>query len=143
MISMELHVLSAATWTGGLGALVVVLGANRTLLAHALPRFSKLATVCLVVVTVTGLFNGLVELAVNPSRTVFEGLFTSDYGILLGLKSLCLVTLAVLGARIRWRLMPAIAAHKATALLAWAAVELGVMGLAFGIASVLTRAPIT
>ncbi|MCG8917564.1 CopD family protein [Actinokineospora sp. PR83] len=142
MISMELHVLSAAAWTGGLGAVVVVLGANRALLAHALPRFSKLATVCLVLVTVTGAFNGFVELAVSPTLSVLEGLFTTGYGILLLLKTLCLLTLAVLGARIRWGLLPAVAAHKPTALVTWAAVELGVMGLAFGLATVLTRAPI-
>jgi len=142
MISMELHVLSAATWTGGLGAVVVVLAANRALLAHALPRFSKLATVCLVLVTVTGAFNGFVELAVSPTLTVLGGLFTTGYGILLVLKTLCLLTLAVLGARIRWKLLPAVTAHKPTALVTWAAVELGVMGLAFGLATVLTRAPI-
>lgn len=143
MISMELHVMSAAAWTGGLGAVVALLAANRTLLGHALPRFSKLATICLVVVTATGLFNGLIELAVNPTRTLFEGLFETSYGILVLLKIACLVALAALGAHVRWRLMPAVIAHKRTAMLSWVAVELAVMGLAFGFAVILTRAPVS
>ncbi|WP_424183680.1 copper resistance D family protein [Actinokineospora sp. G85] len=142
MISMELHVMSAAAWTGGLGAVAVLLAGNRTLLAHTLPRFSKLATACLVLVTITGVFNGYVELAVSPSLSLVEGLFTTGYGVLLLLKTGCLLALGALGAHIRWRLLPAIAAHKTTALVTWAAVELGVMGLAFGLATVLTRAPI-
>ncbi|MBM7771079.1 putative copper resistance protein D [Actinokineospora baliensis] len=143
MISMELHVMSAAAWTGGLGALVVLLAANRTLLAQALPRFSKLATVCLVVVTATGLFNGAVELLVNPNIPLVEALVGTRYGVLVLLKTACLVGLAALGARIRWKLMPAIAAHRGTALVAWAGVELAIMGLAFGFAVVLTRAPVS
>ncbi|WP_018686949.1 copper resistance D family protein [Actinokineospora enzanensis] len=141
MISMELHVLGAAAWTGGLGAVVVLLAANRTLLAHALPRFSKLATVCLGLVTLTGLVNGLAELAFNPTRTLWAGLATG-YGVLFLLKIGCLLALAGLGARIRWRLLPAITEHRTTALVGWAAVELAVMGLAFGFAVVLTRAPL-
>ncbi|MGQ0839932.1 copper resistance D family protein [Actinokineospora sp.] len=143
MISMELHVMSAAAWTGGLGAVVVLLAANRTLLAQALPRFSKLATLCLVVVTATGMFNALVELAVSPGGTLLDGLFGSGYGALVVLKTTCLVALAALGANIRWRLMPGIVAHKRTALLGWAGLELAVMGLAFGFAVVLTRAPVS
>jgi putative copper resistance protein D len=143
MISMELHVMSAAAWTGGLGAVVALLAANRTLLGHALPRFSKLATICLVLVTATGLFNGLIELAVNPTRTLFEGLFETSYGVLVLLKITCLAALAGLGAHVRWRLMPAVIAHKRTAMLSWVAVELAVMGLAFGFAVILTRAPVS
>ncbi|MDQ3405981.1 MAG: CopD family protein [Actinomycetota bacterium] len=143
MISMELHVMSAAAWTGGLGAVVVLLVANRTLLAQALPRFSKLATICLIVAGATGLFNGLVELAVSPTYGLIAGLFGTGYGILVVLKIMCLVGLAVLGAHIRWRLLPGVLAHRRTALLGWAGLELAVMGLAFGFAVVLTRAPVS
>ncbi|PPK68141.1 CopD family protein [Actinokineospora auranticolor] len=143
MISMELHVLGSAAWTGGLGALVVLLAANRTLLAQAIPRFSKLATVCLVVVAVTGLFNGIVELLVNPTHSLWSGLFTTGYGLLLLLKTGCLGALAVVGGTIRWRLMPAIAALRTTALVTLAGIELSIMGLAFGFAVILTRAPVS
>ncbi|HVK20355.1 MAG TPA: CopD family protein [Actinokineospora sp.] len=142
MISMELHVMSAAAWTGGLGAVVALVAANRTLLGHALPRFSKLATVCLVLVTATGLFNGLIELAVSPTHDLVSGLFTTSYGVLVIIKTTCLVALAALGAHVRWRLMPGVVAHKRTALLGWVGLELAVMGLAFGFAVILTRAPV-
>lgn len=140
MISLELHVLGAVTWTGGLGAVVVLLAANRTLLATALPRFSRLATVCLGVVAVTGVFNGLMELA--DERNIFAALVGTGYGLLVLGKLTCLGLLAGLGGNIRWRLLPAIMRHQRTALVAWAALELSVMGLAFGFAVVLSRAPV-
>jgi putative copper resistance protein D len=143
MVSMELHVLAAATWTGGLGAVVALLAANRTLLILALPRFSKVATVCLFTVVATGLFNGLVELALSPGRDLVGALFGTDYGWLVLLKATCFGLLATLGAHIRWRLLPAIVRHQRTALVGWAALELAVMGLAFGFAVVLTRASVS
>lgn len=142
MISMELHVLGAAVWTGGLGAVVVVLAANRTLLATALPRFSLLATVCLCVVAATGLFNAVVELGSVPGRDVFDILFSTGYGTLVILKLVCFGLLAALGGNIRWRLMPGIVRHQRTAIVGWATLELAVMGAAFGFAVVLTRTPV-
>ena len=143
MVSIELHVLGAAAWTGGLGAVVVLLAANRTLLATALPRFSALATSCLVVVAATGLFNAFVELAVRPDTDLVDNLFGTGYGTLVLLKVGCLALLAASGGHIRWRLLPGIIRHRRTALVGWAALELAVMGLAFGFAVVLTRSPIS
>jgi putative copper resistance protein D len=143
MISMELHVMSAVAWTGGLGAMAVLLIGNRTLLAHALPRFSKLATLCLVLSVVTGLFNAAVEILVNPTIGFWSALFTTAYGQLVLLKVLCAVGIGTLGANLRWRLMPRIVRHERTALAAWASLELTVMALAFGFAVVLTRAPVS
>jgi copper resistance protein D len=142
MVSMELHVMAAVTWTGGLGAVVVLLATNRTLLAHALPRFSKLAMICLVLSAGTGLFNGLAELLLTPGSDLWRDLFGTNYGILVLLKITCVVLLAVLGANIRWRLLPGIMRHQRTALVGWAAAELAIMGLAFGFAVILTRAPV-
>lgn len=142
MISMELHVLGAAVWTGGLGAVVVVLTTNRTLLAHALPRFSKVATACLCVVAATGLFNAAVELGSVPGRDLFGNLFGTGYGTLVILKFTCVGLLAALGGNIRWRLMPGIVRHQRTALVGWATLELAIMGAAFGFAVVLTRTPV-
>jgi len=140
MISMELHVLAAATWTGGLTAMVVLLAANRTLLAGTIPRFSQLATACLAVVIATGLFNAGVELI--GSGDLFGELFGTGYGVLVLCKLGCFCLLAALGANIRWRLLPAIERHQRTALVAWAGLELAVMGLAFGFAVALSRTPI-
>jgi copper resistance protein D len=143
MVSMELHVMAAVTWTGGLGAVVVLLAANRTLLAHALPRFSTLATVCVIVSAGTGLFNGFAELLLTPGSELWRDLFSTNYGILVLLKITCVGLLAAVGANVRWRLLPGILRHARTPLVTWAAVELAVMGLAFGFAVVLTRAPVT
>ena len=143
LVAMELHVMGAAVWSGGLGAVVVLLAANRTLLITALPRFSRLAAVCLLVVAATGLFNAAVELAINPEKSLLGALFGTHYGLLVLLKITCVTLLAALGGHIRWRLLPAILRHSRTALVGWAALELGVMGLAFGFAVVLTRAPLT
>jgi putative copper resistance protein D len=142
MISMELHVMSSAAWTGGLGAVAVVLAANRTLLATTLPRFSRLAAICLVVVAATGLFNGVVQILLTPGRSPVAALFGTAYGQLVLLKIVCVASLAALGGTIRWRLLPAITRRQPTALLRWAAFELGVMGLAFGFAVTLSRAPV-
>jgi putative copper resistance protein D len=140
---MELHVMAAVLWTGGLGAVAVLLVTNRTLLAHALPRFSRLAAICLVVSVVTGLFNGFAELLLKPNGDLWRDLFTTDYGILVVLKITCVTLLALLGANIRWRLLPGILRHQRTTLAGWAALELSIMGLAFGFAVVLTRAPVS
>lgn len=142
MISMELHVMSAAAWTGGLSVLAVLLAGNRALLAHALPRFSKLATVCLLVSAATGLFNAVVELQLQPVMSFWEALFSTPYGLLVIGKLLCVGAIALVGARMRWRLLPAIAAHKNSAFVSWTALEVAIMGLAFGFAVVLTRAPV-
>jgi putative copper resistance protein D len=142
MISMELHVLGAAAWTGGLGALVVLVAHRKGLLAEALPKFSKLATISLVLVTATGLFNGLLELGLNPVVSLPGSLFTTSYGLLLIGKAVCAGALALLGANIRWRLLPRIAKHQRTAVLGWAAAELAIMGVAFGLAVVLASAPV-
>lgn len=142
MLSMELHVMAAAAWTGGLGALAVVLHGHRAVLATALPKFSKLATICLVVTAASGLFNAIVELQIQPNLSFFAALFETSYGLLVVGKILCAAGIAVAGARLRWRLMPSIADHKHTAFAAWATLELAIMGLAFGFAVVLTRAPV-
>ncbi|GLZ32644.1 copper resistance protein CopD [Lentzea sp. NBRC 105346] len=143
MVSMELHVLGAAAWTGGLGAVIALVAWRKGLLATALPRFSKVATVCLIVVSATGLFNGLLELVLNPVEKLPGSLFTTGYGLLVVGKALCAGAIALLGANVRWRLLPHIEKHRATAVATWAAMEVTIMGVAFGLAVVLSRAPVT
>jgi putative copper export protein len=142
MVSMELHVVAAAAWTGGLVALAVLLTRDRELLARALPRFSRLATVALVVVALSGLFSGLVELALSPTTSLPGSLFTTHYGQLVVAKVIFVCAVGALGANIRWRLLPGVARRQATSFAAWAALEVGVMGLAYGVAVALTRAPV-
>jgi putative copper resistance protein D len=143
MVSMELHVLGAAAWTGGLGALMALVAYRKGLLAVALPKFSKVATVALVVVAVTGLFNGLLELILNPVVPFPQSLYTTGYGLLFLGKAVCAGLIALLGAHIRWRLLPKISQHKVTAIVQWAVLEVTIMGVAFGLAVILSRAPVS
>ncbi|MGH3620649.1 MAG: copper resistance D family protein, partial [Sciscionella sp.] len=142
LVSMELHVLGAVAWSGGLLAVIGAVAASRSLLSTTLPRFSTLATVSLLLVGVTGLVNGWLELYLTPGVHWYTALFTTGYGQVLIGKMLCFSALAALGGSIRFRLLPLIARHQRTGLVAWATVELAVMGLAFGFAVVLTRAPV-
>lgn len=142
LISLELHVLAAITWVGGLGATAALLPANRVLLAHALPRFSRLATLCLLITAGTGVFNGVVQLALAPDTNLWSALFTTPYGILVLLKVVAAGTIAALGGYVRLKLLPSIVRHQRTALALWVTLELTVMGLALGFAVVLTRTPV-
>lgn len=142
MVSMELHVMGAALWTGGLCAVVVPLATRPDLLSAALPRFSRLATIALFLVAATGLFNGLVELALSPVTTLPGSLVTTGYGQLVVGKTVCVVALAALGASIRYRLLPRIVRREPSAVAAWALAEVTVMGVAYGLAVVLTRAAV-
>ena len=143
MISMELHVVAASAWAGGLGAVVIFLARKPALLAIALPRFSRLATWCVFVVGLTGVFNGLVELSLSPITDLPGNLFTTRYGVLLLAKTLFMCVIAVTASVVRFRLLPRIAAGRRTAVAVWCGWELVVLALAFGVAVVLTRASVT
>lgn len=142
MVSMELHVLGAVTWTGGLLATMLLVTTNRRLLAEVLPRFSKLATLCVFLTGITGLLNGWLELYLTPGVHWYVALVTTGYGwIVLG-KAVCVLGAGLLGGYTRLRLLPGILARRATAVATWTTVELAVLGLAFGLASVLVRSPV-
>ncbi|MGP4021065.1 copper resistance D family protein [Saccharopolyspora sp. 5N708] len=141
MISMELHVIAAAMWTGGLAAVALFVAPHRGLLAVALPRFSKLATIAIFVVGLSGLFNGLMELIITPGVGL-PGLVTTGYGQIILAKIACLVVLGAVASQLRFRLLPRIARHQRTAFIGWAAAEVGVMGAAYGLGIVLSRSPV-
>jgi putative copper resistance protein D len=136
-------VVAATAWAGGLAAVVIFLGGRPDLLAGALPRFSKLATWCVFIVALTGMFNGLVELSLSPITALPWNLFTTYYGVLLVGKLVCMAIVAASASVVRFRLLPRIAAGRRTAVAFWCGVELLVLALAFGIAVALTRAPVT
>ena len=142
LVSLELHVLSAVAWTGGLLAVMLLVATNRDILAEALPRFSKLATICVFTVGVTGAFNGWFELYITPGIHWYVALFTTGYGAILIGKLVCISGAAALGGYTRFKLLPAIAARRTTAVLKWATLEVTVLGVAFGLAAVLVRAPV-
>jgi putative copper resistance protein D len=143
MISMELHVVAASAWAGGLAAVIVFLSRHRDLLVVALPKFSRLATWCVFVVGISGLFNGLLELYLSPITTMPSSLVTTPYGVMLLVKMACLAGVAVIALVVRTRLLPKVVAGRRTALAVWCGWELTILAVAFGAAVVLTRATVT
>ncbi|MGP3917179.1 copper resistance D family protein [Nonomuraea sp. 10N515B] len=142
MVSMEIHVMGAAAWTGGLVATAVFVAPHKELLAAVLPKFSRMATVCLLLVGLSGLITGLGTMALTPGVTLPGAIVTSPYGVLVVVKTLLMASLVPLAAHIRFRLLPAVRHGRATALVGWAAAEVSVMGLAYGVAVAITRASI-
>jgi copper resistance protein D len=142
VISMHLHVIAAVVWAGGLLSVITLTVADRHLLADVLPRYSVVATICVFLTAATGVFNGWFELYLTPGVRWYEALVTTGYGQVVLLKTGTLIVAGLLGARIRFALLPSIRRHRHTAVAAWAAAELGVIGLAFGLAVVLIRSPV-
>ncbi|GAA1995059.1 CopD family protein [Nakamurella flavida] len=142
MVSMELHVVAASAWAGGLGAVVVFLSGRADLLAVALPRFSRLATWCVVVVGLSGVFNGLLELAVSPVTNLPESLWQTRYGVLILAKTALMIVVAAIAVVVRQRLLPRILDRRRTAVAVWCGWELVVLGMAFGVAVALTRSSV-
>ncbi|MHA6793168.1 cytochrome c oxidase assembly protein [Pseudonocardia bannensis] len=131
--SLVLHVLAASLWVGGLVAVIGLAaggtrGADRNAaLSTAVPRFSRLALVCWVVLALTGVTNALI-------RVPFGALVGSSYGRLVLGKIAALLALGVLGAVHRRRSVNAAARGETSALLRLGGVEvllmLGTIGLA-------------
>lgn len=143
MLSMELHVVAATAWAGGLAAVVVFLSRRPALLAVALPRFSRLATWCVFVVGITGIFNGLLELALSPITHLPGSIFTTRYGVLLIAKATCMAIVAVLAIHVRRRILPRVSGGRTTAIAFWCGLEILTLAAAFGVAVVLTRSAVT
>lgn len=142
LVSIELHVIAAVLWTGGLLAVMLLLGLERDLLAGALPRFSALATVCVFLTGFSGLFNGWYDLYSAPGIPWYLALFTTPYGWVLIGKALCVAGAGLLGGYTRLRLLPKIVERRKTAVVTWTTVEIGVLAVAFGLAAILVRAPV-
>ncbi|MDG9675814.1 cytochrome c oxidase assembly protein [Micromonospora sp. DH14] len=131
--SLALHVLAAATWVGGLVALLMV--RRSRLLADAAARYSRLALGCFVAVTVSGLANAAVRLG------TVEQLWQSRYGWLVLGKLAALLILGALGAAHRSRTLPALRAGRPRAFGRLAAGELIVFAATVGLAVALSRSP--
>ncbi len=143
MVVMELHVVTASAWAGALGAVIILLARRPELLAMAMPRYSRLATWCVLIVGVSGIFTGLLELALSPVTSLPESLWTTRFGVLVLAKAAFIVVIAGIAIVVRTRLLPQIAAGRRTAVAVWCGWELIVLALAFGVAVVLTRASVT
>ena len=97
-----LHVAAVGFWIGGLAALLIALReASNEERAPAARRFSTLAGLAIAIVALTGLLRAIAEVG------TWEGLFGTDYGRLVIVKSLLLGILALLGATNRFWSVPA------------------------------------
>jgi putative copper export protein/methionine-rich copper-binding protein CopC len=90
-----IHMLTVAAWAGGLGALWLLLGHGRAREATA-QRFSRLATVCLVVSLGTGLW--MLDTVVGLAPAKLLDAWGTDYALLLYLKIGLFGIMASLGA---------------------------------------------
>ena len=104
VVSESLHVLAAVAWLGGLLVIATCLlrRASDEDLFDILPRFSRLALVCVGLILLTGLFQAWREVGLS-----WTALVTTSYGRLVSAKFLGLVALIGLGAFARWSLRSA------------------------------------
>jgi cytochrome c oxidase assembly factor CtaG/putative copper export protein len=134
--SLLLHVWAVSLWVGGLVAvlaLAVARGPDRPVaLATAVPRFSRTALVCWVVIGGTGVVNALVRVAPGD-------LLTSSYGALVVGKAAALGVLGALGLAHRRRTVDRAAAGEVRALVRLGAVEVLIMSATMGLAVALGR----
>lgn len=105
-----LHMLAAAIWLGGIAAFLRILQApddgvwgDRLTVAHrSLDSFSRVGTICVAVIVITGMINGQILVGLSNISSVFK----STYGQLLVLKLVLVGAMLFLGAKNRWRLTP-------------------------------------
>ena len=139
MTSLMLHVLFASLWIGGLAGVAWLACRNKAnsgrAYAVALPRFSRLALVCFVVVALSGVVNAYIRIG------SFSDLLGTRYGGLVLFKTAALVALGLIGYRHRVRTVPVAAAGDRRAFFRLAAAELVVMAIAVGLAVALSKSP--
>ena len=107
-----IHAMAASAWSGGLIALALVVIPRRTPwprepLGTLASRFSRLATLCLLAVILTGTYNAWVQLG------GLQRLWATTYGLALIAKLLMVATLICLGATSRYLLIPRLAPARA------------------------------
>ena len=134
--SLVLHVLAASLWVGGLVALLALAAsrgpARDTALGTAVPRFSRLALLCWVVLAVTGVVNAMIR--VPP-----DALLGSTYGLLVLAKIGALLVLGAFGVAHRRASVGEAAAGRPGALLRLGGVEVLIMLATIGLAVALGR----
>lgn len=113
-ISDALHLIAAAVWIGAIAAFLLLLRPRRgdippeqaALVTRSLDRFARTGTICVLVLTATGLINAQLIFGIaNAGRSLM-----SPYGQLLLVKLLLFGAMLLLAAANRWRLTPALAA---------------------------------
>jgi cytochrome c oxidase assembly factor CtaG/putative copper export protein len=134
--SLMIHLVAASLWVGGLAGLVALSFIDRRVLRVAVPRFSTLALWCFVTLALSGIANAWIRL-LSPLD-----LLTTGYGRLVVAKVVLLGVLGYVGYVHRQGTIPALTGPRHTAsFIRLAAVELGVMLAAVGVAVALSRTP--
>jgi putative copper export protein len=133
-LSVSAHVVGAALWVGGLGAIGWLAAIGDARWGAALPRYSQLALVSVVVLALSGFLTTALRL-----DSVTE-LLTSRYGAIVTLKIVLLAGLVIAGwlqRRYVFAATPILRRH----FLAVAGLELTTMTMAFALAVALARTP--
>ena len=132
--SMLYHLGGVCLWVGGL---LAFLGLARQRIAHldvAAQRFSTMAGIAFGVVAASGVVNAWIRLP------YLGDLWTTDYGRLIMVKGVLLISLGGFGYLHRKRTLPAImSGNSPRALIRLATVEVGVMAATIGVAAALAR----
>ena len=108
-ISDIAHMIAGAVWIGGIAAFCLLLARPEqgyvyvTLVTRSLTVFSRVGTVAVALIALTGLFNGYAILGADIAT-----LFQSTYGLLLAAKFMLFAAMLSLAANNRWRLTPAL-----------------------------------
>lgn len=134
--AVYLHSVFAAVWVGGLLALMLLRGALGDRLPVVLARYSSVALVAFIVVSISGVVSAQIRVG------GWEGL-DSAYGAILIAKVAALTVLAGFGAAYRRVLIARVADDRRPRTSFWTIVvaELAVMGIASGLAAALARTP--
>jgi putative copper resistance protein D len=132
--SVSAHVVGAALWVGGLAALGWLAAIGDARWGAALPRYSRLALVCVVVLTLSGVLTSALRLS------SLAELVTSRYGAIVTFKVVLLTGLVVAGWLQRQYVFVRAPMRRRHFLLV-AALELTAMTMAFALAVALARTP--
>lgn len=128
------HVVAAALWVGGLGALTWLTARHVSSWSTALAGYSRMAFGCVVVLAFSGTVAALTRV------TSVGDLFGSAYGVVIVLKAMVLVTLAAVGLLQRRHVLArGVRGRRDFVLLAGS--ELILMALAFSLAAGLAQTP--
>lgn len=134
VMALVLHITGAAVWLGGLLAVVILRPLlEETRLRTIVERYSTLALIAFIIVTVSGVARTLTSIT-------GVGDLISAYGAVLVIKIVALVVLGTIGvAHRRWFIRRE--RGERSAFWSFVALELAVMGLASGGAAALARTP--
>lgn len=131
---LALHLIGATIWVGGLAAVYSLRRPLGCALPLAVRRSSRLAGWCFTLVLLSGVGGALLRLDGASA-------LTSEYGIILVLKSITLLLLGVAGWAHRMRTIPALERdpYSKSAFFRLAGVELLLMAITVGLATALGR----